>query len=220
MNAHIAHTQEHARIVADEERGNGVFLHELAIYEIFLYDHLHHRKDERRIRPRPDGNELLRFRSHMCKDRIDDDDVRARLDSISHEMPFMDLRIGDIVTPDKDVFRVLQVARIVAHPRSRPSHDAVQTDGIAQVKARRHGGSIDGAEELARETAVDRTIIPTHRAFHDGLVAKLFAIARELLGNLGYRVFPADALPFVRTAFPDAFERILHAIGVVDVGHM
>ena len=208
-------------------------VHEVPVDDVAAFlvepDHLvHHGQQKRRVGAgtHADPPRAQRRGRHVVA-RPHVHEIDARVLRVHEPVHAGVLCPGGVAAVQHDGIGVGQVVFVGAHHEVGMVAVGVQAKrlGLEGPTAERLGFGV--VHRAADDGEHGRTGSPAPRVAHDGVLAVLGVHALELVGDVGERVVPADALPFVLAAqlavrglaaagLPAlAFHRVLDAVGVV-----
>ena len=223
LHAQVAHAQELPGVAAHQERRAGVIAQEGLVHGIFLHHDVHHGKREGGVGGGLHRNPHIGASSQLGHDGVDDHQLGAGLLGVGHEMPVVNLRIGDVGAPHEQRLSVLEIGGIVQHPITEVAHDAVDATSVGLVASDLDHAGVDLVEEdivHGRRYAADGSQVSRAAGIGDGLLAVFCLDALPLVGDLLNGLFPGNALPLAGPALAYAAHGILDAVGAVNVVDM
>lgn len=220
LHAQVAHAQELPSVAAHKERRTGVIAQEGLVHGVFLHHDIHHGKRKGGIGGGLHRNPHIGAGGQLGHDGVDDHQLGAGILGVGHEVPVVNLRIGNVGTPHEQRLRVLKIGRIVQNPIAEVAHDAVDAAGVGLVASNLDHAGIDLVEEdvvHGRRHTADAAQVAGAAGVGDGLLTVLRLNALPLVGDFLNGLFPSNTLPLTGTALAHATHGILDAVGAVNV---
>ena len=212
--------QEHAVVIAHEERRHGVLQEEVLLVPAVLHDEVGHSERERRVTAGLDRDELVRKAGGAVEEQADVDDLGAVAARLNQVLGDALLVLDGVCAPHDDEVGAVEVGRVGGHVLVEVAHvveGGVEGAVVKAVALDRVGGTPQAHE--ARGQHGTQALRGRHRGHHvphgQRLRAVLVAQLKELGGYLVERLIPADLLPLALAALANALKRVQQALGVV-----
>ena len=193
------------------------------VHSVLVHHDVHHGERQGGIGGGLDWNPQVGAGGQLGHNGIDDHQLGASILSIGHEMPVVELGIGDVGAPHEQRLRILEIGGIIEHPVAQVAHHAVDAPGVGLVAGDLDHTRVDLVEEdvvHGRDNTADGAQVARSARIGDGLLAILCLNTLPLIGDFLDGLFPGNALPLAGAALAYTAHGILDAVGPVHVVDM
>ena len=196
---------------------------EVDVDEVLMHKDVHHRQFQRGIGTGLDGNPEVCLGGELRVDGVDDDEHRPPFLRLADEVPIVNLSVGDVVRPDEEVLRILEIARFIENPVAEIAEHAVDSASVRLVACNLDHRGVDLVEQHVVHRGCDAADCP-HIARPAGVGECLLAVfgldGLPRIGHLLDCFLPGDPLPFAGASVSDSLHGIPDAILPVDIADL